>query len=88
MTFVHKSDILTLQCKVRMSDLCMKVMGLNPCRSSGRIFFSVVNFLCSPVFVFVPPPGYYSGMENILVILLKVQVAGLQPNTCTLHMSL
>ena len=36
-----------------------KVAGLNPCRSSGRIFFSTVNFLCWLLFsVSDPPPCY------------------------------
>ena len=41
---------------VRAPDLWLKGMGLNPCRSSGIIFFSRVNFLCWLLFWYPPPP--------------------------------
>ena len=48
--FMSKNNV-PFPCNCKM-DNCMcrthdwKVAGSNPCRSSGRIFFSVVNFLC------------------------------------------
>ena len=51
------------------------VMSLSPCRSGRRILFSRVNFLYR-LLVHAPPLCYQSSTENILVIVLKVQVAG------------
>ena len=64
-----------------------KVMGFNPCRSSGRIFFSRVSFLCSLLFWYsFHPQVTTEACKRSQPFCLKCKWQVTAKHTCILHM--